>query len=157
MYRGFELGQMFFEINFFVESEQSLYSIGIVPVLHVYIGTIAVQNSHYSSAKVALFSEIANVACTILNTPRTSPYTPQRNPYVARNYLYMLRTKSYVAYSLKNTIHTYCAMRQYDMREGEDFFQAKIFCKAFLYVSYTLLSVMRQVPVPSVLCHITSG
>ena len=45
---------------------------------------LAVQNSNYSSAKVALFSEIPNVASTILNTPRTSPYTPQKNPYVAQ-------------------------------------------------------------------------
>ena len=121
----------------FVESEQRLYSIGKVPVLHVYIGTIAVQNSNYSSAKVALFSEIANVACTILNTPRTSPYTPQKNPYVARNNLYTPCTKSYVAYLPQNTIHVYYTMGQYDTREGEDLFQAKIFCKAFLQMIRT--------------------
>ena len=121
----------------FVESEQRLYSIGIVPVLHVYIGTIAVQNSHYSSAKVALFSEIANVACTILNTPRTILYMLQKNLCVAQNKLYTPCTESCVAYTPKNTIHAYCTMIQYDTREGEDFFQAKIFCKAFLQMIRT--------------------
>ena len=63
MYKGIEecygIWLHVFRNKLFVESERSHFSIGIVPVLHVYIGTITVQNSYYSSARVALFTRIA--------------------------------------------------------------------------------------------------